>query len=138
MKIDGGCHCGGIGYEAEVNPERVIICHCTDCQTISGGPYRVNVPVLASRFSIRGEPTFYRKRGDSGDDVTTAFCGVCGGALYPFKGETPEFVFLRVGSVNQRAQLPPMAQGFCRSAMPWAMDIRDVQRLPDPGGGNRT
>ena len=43
MKIDGGCHCGAIRFEAEVNPRRTIICHCTDCQTISGAPYRVNV-----------------------------------------------------------------------------------------------
>ena len=36
MKIEGGCHCGYIAYEAEVDPERVLICHCTDCQTLSG------------------------------------------------------------------------------------------------------
>ena len=42
MKIDGGCHCGAIRFEAEVNPNRTIICHCTDYQTISGAPYRVN------------------------------------------------------------------------------------------------
>ena len=39
MKIEGSCHCGKISYEAEINPEYVIICHCTDCQTISGAPY---------------------------------------------------------------------------------------------------
>ena len=32
MRIDGGCHCGHITYEAEINPDDVIICHCTDCQ----------------------------------------------------------------------------------------------------------
>ena len=41
MKIDGRCHCARISYVAEVNPDYVIICHCTDCQTISGSPYRV-------------------------------------------------------------------------------------------------
>jgi hypothetical protein len=28
MKIDGGCHCGYITYEAGADPERVGICHC--------------------------------------------------------------------------------------------------------------
>jgi hypothetical protein len=37
MKIEGSCHCGKISYEAEINPEYVVICHCTDSQTISGG-----------------------------------------------------------------------------------------------------
>jgi len=27
MKIDGGCHCGYITYEAEADPEKVGICH---------------------------------------------------------------------------------------------------------------
>ena len=36
MKIDGACHCEAIAFEADVNPESVVICHCTDCQTMSG------------------------------------------------------------------------------------------------------
>ena len=36
MKIQGGCHCGKISYEAEIDPEKVAICHCTDCQSGSG------------------------------------------------------------------------------------------------------
>ena len=33
MKIDGGCHCGVITFEGEIDPEKVGICHCADCQT---------------------------------------------------------------------------------------------------------
>lgn len=40
MKIDGRCHCGYISYEAEINPETVVICHCTDCQTLSDSAFR--------------------------------------------------------------------------------------------------
>lgn len=135
MKIDGGCHCGEITYEAEVNPDNVIICHCTDCQTISGAPYRVNVPVLTARFRLNGAPRTYRKVGDGGDTVATAFCATCGTALYSSKGETPAFVFLRLGGVRQRAELAPRRQGFCRSALPWALDIREVPEIPAPAKG---
>jgi hypothetical protein len=131
MRIDGACHCGRITYEADVDPARVIICHCTDCQTISGAPYRVNVPVPAERLRLSGAPKSYLKRGDSGALVTTAFCPECGAALYSFRGETaPAYFNLRLGAVKQRAELAPKAQGFCRSAMPWAMDISAVPRLP--------
>ena len=44
MKIDGGCHCGYITYAAEIDPEKVGICHCTDCQTLSGTAFRVSAP----------------------------------------------------------------------------------------------
>jgi len=41
MKVDGGCHCGNIRYEAEVDPANVVICHSTDCQRLSGSAPRV-------------------------------------------------------------------------------------------------
>jgi hypothetical protein len=135
MDIDGGCHCGAISYRARINPENVVICHCNDCQTISGAPYRVNVPVLSERFELTGVPTTYVKTGGSGEAVNTTFCGRCGTALYSSKGEAPVFVFLRLGSVRQRADLPPKAQGFCASAMPWAVDLSEVRRIPEPERG---
>ena len=33
LKSDGGCHCHNLTYEAEIDPEQVEICHCTDCQS---------------------------------------------------------------------------------------------------------
>lgn len=41
MHIDGQCHCGEITFEAEIDPETVSVCHCTDCQTLTGSPFRV-------------------------------------------------------------------------------------------------
>ena len=32
MNVTGGCHCGQITYEAEVDPTTVRVCHCSDCQ----------------------------------------------------------------------------------------------------------
>ncbi|MGK0170931.1 MAG: hypothetical protein ACI9W2_002659 [Gammaproteobacteria bacterium] len=36
MSIDGVCQGGQIKFRAEVDPGHVSICHCTDCQTLSG------------------------------------------------------------------------------------------------------
>ncbi len=128
MKIDGGCHCGAIRYAADVNPDNVVICHCTDCQTISGAPYRTSVAVRLSKFHLQGEPKAYRKVADSGREVVSTFCGNCGSALYSQRSGA-DYIFLRVGSANQRQALPPKAQGFCGSAMPWARDIRGVPEI---------
>ncbi|TIO39203.1 MAG: GFA family protein, partial [Mesorhizobium sp.] len=43
MRIDGACHCGAITYEAEVDPEKTSICHCADCQQLTGTAFRVTV-----------------------------------------------------------------------------------------------
>ena len=53
MKIQGACHCGDISYEAIIDPARVSICHCTDCQALTGSAYRVTVPTLIKDFELR-------------------------------------------------------------------------------------
>jgi hypothetical protein len=50
MKIDGHCHCGRITFEAEVDPNTITICHCTDCQMLTGSAFRANV-LAAPRIS---------------------------------------------------------------------------------------
>ena len=63
MKVHGGCHCGRITYQASVDPANVSICHCTDCQMLTGSVYRVSVPVRKESFSLlTGEPKPPRKR----------------------------------------------------------------------------
>jgi hypothetical protein len=52
MKIDGHCYCGQITFEAEVDPDALNICHCTDCQTLSGTAFRVNIPAPAEHFVL--------------------------------------------------------------------------------------
>ena len=132
MKIEGCCHCGKISYEAEINPDYVIICHCTDCQTISGSPYRVTVPVKTENFKLRGQPKTYVKTAASGNKRVLAFCADCGSAIYSTSLEDRIVFSLRLGAVKQRAQLIPKSQGWCRSALPWAMDIGHIPRISDP------
>lgn len=130
MKIEGRCHCGEISFEAEVDPNRVALCHCTDCQAISGAPFRASVPAPAEKLTLRGEPRTYVKTGDSGNKRLHGFCGTCGSAIYAANPEKTVFN-LRLGAIRQRAELVPKHQGFCRSAIPWAMDVRDIPQVPD-------
>ncbi|MDX2238357.1 MAG: GFA family protein [Hyphomonadaceae bacterium] len=129
MKIDGACHCGAVRFVARVSPRLVSLCHCTDCQTMSGAPYRVNVPALHANFDLHGDPKRYVKIGSSGECVTTAFCGECGSPIFSSK-EGGDHVNIRIGVVSQRAALAPLRQGFCGAALPWAFDITAVQRAP--------
>ena len=133
MKVDGCCHCGAVSYDAEIDPDQVVICHCTDCQTFSSAPYRVSVfGVPSQNVRIEGSPKIYVKTGGSGRKVLVAFCGDCGTALYSTKSETKGPLNLRIGAIKQRRELIPKMQGFCGSAMPWAMSIDGIHKIPEP------
>ncbi len=131
MRVDGTCHCGYITYQAAIDPGKVIICHCTDCQVLSSSAFRM--VVLAEKGSFRlltGEPTQYIKTADSGRKRAHWFCPRCGTPLYATPpDENPEQHYgLRVGSIRQRAQLEPSRQLWCTSAFGWVNAIASVPR----------
>ena len=41
MKLEGGCYCGGLRYQAEGESMFKGQCHCRECQYISGGSVNV-------------------------------------------------------------------------------------------------
>jgi len=130
MKISGGCHCGAIAYEAEIDPDSVAICHCTDCQTLSGSAFRVVVPAKREGFKLlAGEPKIYVKTGESGRKRVQSFCSNCGTPIYSADTENPQVFSIRVGTARQRAQLPPQIQFWCRSALEWTMHLEPVRQI---------
>jgi len=129
MHVRGSCHCGQIAYEAEVDPEDVSICHCTDCQMLTGSAYRVSVRAPGESFRLlSGQPKSYIKTADSGARRAHSFCPNCGAPTYARAAENPTTYSLRVGCLEQRASLQPRKQIWCRSAVPWSGDLTAIPR----------
>lgn len=131
MKVHGRCHCGSVTYEADAEPAKAQVCHCTDCQRLSGAPYRVALPVPRASFHLlSGTPKTYLKTADSGNKRVQAFCGNCGSPIYSTSNDAEPAVYsLRVGCLDEREQLPPQRQIWCTSAMDWARDLQDVPQV---------
>ena len=127
MKVTGSCHCGTIRFETEIDPNKVSICHCADCQRLSGAPYRASVPAASdeTRFD-GGEPRIYVKTADSGNKRAQAFCPLCGSALYATGADDRSTLNIRLGAIDQRDQLTPRQQIWCGSAQPWAGDLSGI------------
>ena len=126
MNITGQCHCGQISFTALIDPNKIIACHCTDCQAFSGAPFRAVAPTAVENVKMMGTPKFYIKTADSGNPRAQAFCGNCGTQLYATEPDTPKVIGFRLGCVNERAQLKPTIQIFGNSAMPWMKDLHTV------------
>ena len=131
MHIEGGCHCGFITYEAEVDPDSVGICHCTDCQTLTGSAYRVTVASRRQGFKLlTGQPRIYVKTAESGTRRAHGFCPECGTPIYATSVTDPQVYGIRVGTTRQRNELQPRKQSWCRSALDWAMSIQSLPQSP--------
>jgi hypothetical protein len=130
MRVDGGCHCGAITYEAEVDPERVSLCHCTDCQILTGTAFRTGVPAREDSFKLKsGKPTTYVKTAESGNKRAHGFCGTCGTPVYSTTVTDQRVFNIRVGTLSQRGELRPKKQIWCRSARDWAMNLGPIPQV---------
>lgn len=125
MHIDGQCHCGYVKYQAEIDPGKVTICHCTDCQRLTGSAYRVTAITPTSNLQLTANPPkVYKKYGDNGRPRLQSFCPECGSPLFTSgEGDDAATTGIRVGTINQRRELKPSRQIWCRSALPWVDDI---------------
>jgi hypothetical protein len=131
MKIDGGCHCGYITYEAEVDPEKVAICNCTDCQTLSGSAFRTIVFTREGSFKLRsGAVKTYVKTAESGNKRLQSFCPECGAPIYATTaGNGPKVHAIRVGTARQRDELIPKVHIWYRSAQRWITDLDSIPKI---------
>lgn len=130
MRIDGACHCGNITYEAEIDPGKVGLCHCTDCQTLSGSAFTIFVPAPIEGFRLlTGQPRIYVKTAESGSKRAQAFCPECGSRLYASAVTDPKTLNIRVGTARQRRELEPRAQLWCRSALEWVANLGSVKKF---------
>jgi len=130
MKVTGRCHCGQISFAAEVDPSRARVCHCSDCQKLSGSAFRANVgPVGASFRLTSGTPKVYALTADSGTRREHAFCPDCGTPIYSATQGDPLSYSLRIGTLDQRAALTPARQIWLRSALPWTRGLDCGERI---------
>src|SRR5260370_12937190 len=74
-KIVGGCMCGAVRYESTADAAMQASCYCRDCQRASGAAFAPVLLVPKEAFKLtKGELKHYEVTGDSGNNVTRAFC----------------------------------------------------------------
>jgi hypothetical protein len=120
---EGGCHCGTLRYALMKPPLRTVVCHCTDCQRISGSAFGISVVCLADAVSISGRAKFVSRilgSGGAGNRWTCPDCGVwiCGDAKEDLTTKLVRRT-IRGGTLDDRSWLKPDAHIWARSAQPW-------------------
>jgi hypothetical protein len=131
MHVDGQCFCGAIRFEADADPESCILCHCTDCQALTGSAFRAIVRAPAESFRVlAGAPRTYLKVADSGTRRLHAFCGDCGSPVWAAAPVDPPNYSLRLGTLRQRTAFAPKRQQWTSSALAWATCIDDLPAFP--------
>lgn len=128
LEIDGGCHCGRIRFRATIDPAEVTVCHCTDCQRLTGTAFRVSVTAPRANLAVDGEPRVYTKIADSGRARHQYFCPACGAPLFTNgDGDDADIFGIRWGAIRQRGVLAPTRKIWRRSAPAWTCPFEGTE-----------
>lgn len=112
------------------------MCHCRDCQKITGSTYSTNIIIPGDKFKIlKGTPKQHKKTADSGNEITSHFCGDCGSTLWRDGKTFGESKVVKVGSMDDPKALEdakPAIELYVPERISWvkATDGQQLKGMP--------
>ena len=82
IKINGGWYFGDIMIRGDVSLDKIMACHCNDCQKFSGAPFRAVAVIAVDDVKIFGTVNEFLKITESGYERLQDFCRKWGSHLY--------------------------------------------------------
>jgi hypothetical protein len=134
-KIEGGCLCGAVRYEASVEPLAVRACWCRVCQYFASGNAAINLAFPTETVKLTGELRDYPSTADSGRHMHRRFCPVCGVHVLSAAEERPHLLIIRAGTLDDPDLARSSAVIWTASAPSWARidpDVPHFEGQPPP------
>jgi hypothetical protein len=121
--LEGGCACGAVRYRLHGSPMFVHCCHCTSCQTETGSAFVLNALIESDRVeTVAGAPEPVMTPSESGRGQQIWRCPSCRVALWSNYGGAKDVIrFVRIGTLDRPAALPPDIHIYTRSKLPWVV-----------------
>ena len=125
MKVEGGCYCGGVRYQAEGDAVFKAQCFCRECQYISGGSPNVVMGMPEGGFEYTSGAAKGFQRKDLENPANRDFCPECGTHLVTKAPSLPGVVLLKVGTLDD-----PSVFGAPQMSI-YTCDMQSYHQLPE-------
>lgn len=120
LPITGGCLCGAVRYSVATAPIAVRQCWCRDCQYWASGSATVNAVFELDSVTMTGALATFVSQADSGNTMRRGFCPSCGTPVTSGSDARPQYVILRVGTMDHPSLVAPAMTIWTDSAPEWA------------------
>ncbi len=131
---DGGCDCGAVRYRLTTAPMFVHCCHCSWCQRETGSAFALNALIESDRVDLlNGQPVMVDTPSQSGQGQKIWRCPTCQVALWSTYAMAvgDKIRFVRVGTLDEPARVPPDIHIFTSSKQPWLDLPADIPIVAD-------
>ena len=131
--LEGSCACRAVRYRMQSAPLIVHACHCTECRRLTGAAFALNALIESHRLeTLAGEPRAVPVIGTSGKPQTIFRCPACAVALWShYPGAGTKLAFVRVGTLDEPARLPPDIHIFTSTKLPWIELPEGARAVPE-------
>ncbi len=124
------CACGQLTLSCEGSPVRISMCHCLECQKRTGSVFGVQARFSKDHVLIAGNSHNFKRKGDSGGEITFHFCPTCGSTVYWQVHAIQDFLSVAVGAFTNPQFPSPMFSVYESRRHPWThMPHLNVEKL---------
>ena len=132
MGMEGGCTCRSVRYRVMAAPIIVHCCHCRWCQRETGSAFVINALVETSCLDVTGETIEVDTPSLSGKGQRIWRCPKCRIAVWSnYSGSGDAVRFMRVGTLDEPARIPPDIHIFTSSKQPWVQLPAGAKAVPE-------
>ena len=108
-------------------------CHCVDERRLSGNGFSNNLLMSTDDLKIlSGAMKTNSRKADSGNTITTHFCGDCGSLLYRTSDGYPGTIVVKAGCIDDdgktNAGYVPEVEIFTRSRVSWMAPVEGARQ----------
>lgn len=130
-RISGECLCGSVKFSVSEQFDSFYICHCEQCQKISGSAFAANLFTTTDNITwVAGEKLINTYRHPT-RDFSTSFCKNCGSGL-PYVNKSGTSLVIPAGTLRGPLSTSPQAQIFvdeCPNWLPSALSAKQFKRF---------
>lgn len=114
----GSCRCGRVRFSVTGEPDRVGICHCTDCRQESGSAFTYFGVWPESGFETSGPTETFEGR---------RFCPTCGSRLFAVGVGEAE---IKLGALHEApVHISPTYELWVKRREPWLSAIPNARQF---------
>ncbi len=115
---EGGCRCGQVRFRISAPPLVTAVCHCTECQHMTGSAFSLSAAIPTEAFAVtQGEPV---EGGARTPGLSHLHCPHCMSWLFTRMTGMDMFVNVRATLLDQPGEwATPFVETFTNEKLPW-------------------
>ena len=126
--VSGSCLCGKVTFECENNFSQFHLCHCIQCQKVTGSAHASNLFTARDNITWRSGLASVRKYDVPGRSISNAFCIECGSGL-PYISGSGKALVVPAGGLDGKPNIVPQDNIFWSERADWYDEVPSAQRF---------